>query len=113
MPLKKIDDLIPGEVLVEDLTNVQGAVLIKAGTVFEERHLRLLKTWGVDVVKVTDPGAEAEQAEADERLLDQVEGEIRRRFGASLDNEVMAEILRVAVELRAARVAVETAAKDG
>ena len=39
--------------------------------------------------------------------LDQAEAEIKERFGDSLDNEVMAEILRVAVDLRAARIATE------
>ena len=45
--------------------------------------------------------------EPTEKLLDQAEAEIKERFSDSLDNEVMAEILRVAVELRAARITME------
>lgn len=107
MPEKKLDDLTVGDVLSKDLTNSQGAVLVKSGAPITASHIRLLRMWGLSSVEVRDahggPGGAAHVAE---KLLDQAEAEIRKRFGPSLDNEVMAEILRVAVELRAARVAV-------
>ena len=105
MPVKKLDDTKPGDVVACELTNGQGAVLVKAGTALNEGHLRLLRMWGVNIVRIraedgTESAGNATQAE---KLLDEAEAEIKARFGASLDNEVMAEILRVAVEQRAAR----------
>ena len=106
MPAKKLDDVNVGDVLAKDLTNSQGAVLVKAGAAITESHLRLLRMWGVSSVEVADPaGGTTGAAAVTEKLLDEAEAAIRMRFGASLDNEVMAEILRVAVELRAAAMA--------
>ena len=107
MPVKKLDDLTVGDVLSKDLTNSQGAALVKAGTPIAESHMRLLRMWGVSSVEVQDAnGGSGGAVQVAERLLDEAEAEIRTRFGPSLDNEVMAEILRVAVDLRAARMAV-------
>ena len=106
MPVKKLDETKTGDIVAYDLVNGQGAVLVKAGTALNEGHLRLLRMWGVDTVRVrAEDGTEnAASATEAEKLLDEAEAEIKARFGASLDNEITAEILRVAVEQRAARI---------
>lgn len=105
MPMKKLDDAHAGDVLAQDITNPQGAVLVKAGTPLEEKHLRLLRMWGVEAVRVAGEGDGADAAAVAPNQLDHAEAEVKRRFGPSLDNEVMAEILRVAVTQIAAREA--------
>jgi len=108
MPTKPIDEIAVGDLLATDLTNSQGAVLVKAGVRVGESHMRMLRMWGIESVEVADAEAGGGGAVAPtEKLLDQAETEIKERFAGSLDNEVMAEILRVAVELRAARIATE------
>ena len=103
MSMKKLDDVTVGDIVGGDVLNPQGAVLVKAGVGVEEKHLRLFKMWGIEKLEVRD-GRDDGHAEEFEALLDQAEAEIKERFGPSLDNEVMAEILRVAVEQRAARM---------
>jgi len=108
MPTKTIDEIAAGDVLATDLTNSQGAVLIKTGTRIGESHMRMLRMWGIESIEIANAEAGGgETIEPTEKLLDQAEAEIKERFGDSLGNEVMAEILRVAVELRAMRIATE------
>jgi hypothetical protein len=103
MSVKKLDDVIVGDITDADVLNPQGAVLVKAGVSVEEKQLRLFKMWGIEKLKIRD-GNDDGGGDEFEALLDQAEKEIKARFGPSLDNEVMAEILRVAVEQRAARL---------
>ena len=108
MPTKTIDEIAAGDVLATDLTNSQGAMLVKAGVRIGESHMRMLRMWGIESVEISDAAAGGGgTVEPTEKLLDQAEAEIKERFAGSLDNEVMAEILRVAVELRAVRIATE------
>ena len=108
MQTKTIDEIAAGDVLATDLTNSQGATLVKAGVRIGESHMRMLRMWGIESVEIADAETGGGGAvEPTEKLLDQAEAEIKERFSDSLDNEVMAEILRVAVELRAARITME------
>ena len=101
MLLRKTDELKDGDVFAADLLNAQGVALVRAGTPFREPHRRLMKTWGVEAARVHDGSAGG--ASPGESALDAAEAEIKRRFGASVDNDIMAEILHAAVEQRAAR----------
>jgi len=103
MSLKRLEEVKEGDVAGADVINPQGAVLVKSGVPLQEKHLRLLRMWGVESVKIDD-GQEEEGGAGAESMLDAAEAEIKARFGPSLDNEVMAEILRVAVQQRAARM---------
>lgn len=47
------DDLVPGMEANEDVRNVNGDMLLVKGTVLTDRHLRMLKMWGVETVQVT------------------------------------------------------------
>lgn len=51
-----IDSLQAGAVLSRDLQNFQGVLLLKAGTVLVEKHLRLFQVWGIAEVEVAMPG---------------------------------------------------------
>lgn len=105
MPIRRIDDIKEGDVFIVDLVNAQGAVLVAAGTPFRSAHLRLLRTWGIEAVRVRSP---SDDPAAEEAALDAAEQEIKRRFGPVVDNEIMAQILQIAIEQRASRLAVES-----
>jgi len=108
MPLKKLDEVNIGDRLLEDLTNSHGGVLIKAGTGIKENHLRLLQMWGVETINIGEDGGDGENdgsVQVTEKLLDQAETAITERFGGAPNNEVAAEILRVAAKLYAERLA--------
>jgi hypothetical protein len=107
MSVRELDDVNVGDIIGADVRNSQGAVLVKTGVGVEERHLRLFKMWGVEKLEIRD-GSDGGGAGELEALLDQAEAEIKQRFGPSLDNEIMAEILRMAVEQRAAKMTTRT-----
>ena len=108
MPTRKLEQVREGDVLANAAANAQGVVLVPAGTSLSEKHLRLLKMWGVDVLQVTSPDAVDRTGDAvPKELLDQAEDVLGKCFGPSRDNEIMAEIFRVAVQQRVARTVVE------
>jgi len=109
MAMKSVNDVVPGEMLGEDVATARGVALMKAGVIVTDELLRTLKMWGVESVWVIQPGdreeALQEASEEWEKLLDEAEANLKQRFGGSLENEIMAEIFRVGVTLRAARLA--------
>jgi hypothetical protein len=55
------DDLKPGMEAVEEVRNLNGLLLVAKGACLTEGHLRALKTWGVEVVRVGAAGAGADR----------------------------------------------------
>ena len=112
MPLKSVNAITPDDVLGEDVTTAQGAVLVKAGAILSDDHVRTLKMWGVESVWVAVANGKKTGwhavSEEWETLLDRAETALQQRFGDSLDNEVMAEIFRVGVTLWATKMAAAT-----
>lgn len=101
--MKPVDEIKVGDVTASPITNAHGAVLIGADVALDERHLRLLRMWGIDRVAVRgDKGDKDESDVAREAALAAAEEAVKARFGPSLNNVVMAEILRAAVESIAA-----------
>jgi len=95
-----------GQTLAEDVRNAQGDLLVKKGVVLTERHMRLLKMWNVAAVQVESASPRAAEPTREQtEYLDRAEAELKAHFGDSLENEVMAEIFRIAVEQRAAQMA--------
>jgi len=58
--LVKIDEIQAGMVLEKDVTNPQGAVLLKKGVTISERHISIFKTWAVRSIYIVEEGG-AEQ----------------------------------------------------
>ena len=52
MPTISIDQLRPGHVLQEDVTNLHGRRLAATGTVVTEGHIRTFKTWGIHTITI-------------------------------------------------------------
>ncbi len=55
----KASDLAPGMVLAGDLYSRQGRMLLPQGAVIEDKHLRILKIWGVTEAEVAGLAADA------------------------------------------------------
>ena len=103
-----VDDLAPGMVLGEDVTDPQGRLLLPSGTSLTERHLRAFQMWGVMGVKLRGVG-EADQSEpvTPEQLSRAVEA-IQPRFRHNdRDNPLMAEVFRLCAEREAQLLAAE------
>lgn len=52
MPKKNIEELEEGMVLAEDIKGSQGNLLLTAGVALTEKHIRVMKTWGISLVQI-------------------------------------------------------------
>jgi hypothetical protein len=52
-----VDNLEPGMEIAADVMNVNNMMLISKGTLLIPRHIRLLKTWGVEFVSIVNAAA--------------------------------------------------------
>ena len=102
--LRPLDRVDPGMELAHEVRNAQGMHLLPAGTRLTERHLTMLRAWGVTQIPIAGPNlpAGAGSAAPGRRLPADLERELRDMFGAAAADPRMAEILRVALHLRSA-----------
>ncbi len=63
MPLLEIQNVIPGMMTEDPVRNAKGQILIAKGSVLSERHLKILKTWGISSIQVI--GSESEHPPED------------------------------------------------
>lgn len=85
MPKARIEQLRPGLVVADDVKNIDDMLLIPGGATLSERHIDILRAWGVAEVNLqsaegiaeeTDPLAEL-PAEVANRLVAEVRGVFR------------------------------------
>ena len=55
MALLDIDSLTPGMKIGKDVIETSGQVLLRIGTEITEKHLRVLRSWGVQQVEIEGP----------------------------------------------------------
>ena len=108
MALLEIDSLQPGMKVGRDVVEPSGQVLLRAGTEITEKHLRVLRSWGIQQVEIdgakpADP-EEAILARADPAIFDRAHATVAARFHhADPSHPAIAELMRLAViaEIRA------------
>lgn len=99
MGVLNIDDLKAGMVLAEDVTNKHGDVLLVKGSEVSEKHIMVLKAWGVTDVNVE--GVDRAQVEREEtqglspEAVASVDEELKELFPDFGDDPLMQEIYRV------------------
>ncbi|MFQ5469886.1 MAG: hypothetical protein ACE5EH_06200 [Gammaproteobacteria bacterium] len=101
-----LEDLKPGMVLAEDATQLNGRVLLRAGTELTEKHIKVFKTWGVTEANIEGVSKESVANEELEQLspeiLKDAEDKTRHLFRhCDLENPVSAELYRLCVMARA------------
>jgi hypothetical protein len=104
MGVLNLSDLKAGMVLAADVKNKHGNILMKAGILLAEKHLMVLKTWGISEADVV--GVEKDQVVQEElntispELIEAIENDLRKFF-PPLDNQpVLAEIFRITRKLK-------------
>ena len=84
MTVIKLKNLKVGMVLAGDAKDLNGRVLMKSGAKITEKHLKILKSWGVTeavVQKATKEEIEdAGRKDLNPELLDKAEAEVTRFF---------------------------------
>lgn len=96
-----------GMVLAEDLYGPKGRFLMPKGTRIEERHLQVIKAWGVPEAEIEGVSREEAAAEAaseiDPKCIGAAQERVDKLFaGVDLGHEAMRELKRLCL-LRAAR----------
>lgn len=109
MALVDIDFLEPGMKVGRDVVEASGQVLLRTGTEITEKHLRILRSWGVVQVEIegakrADP-EESLLARADPATLDRAQAACNERFlHTDLRHPAVVELMRLALvaEIRTA-----------
>jgi len=101
MGLVKINQIYPGMALAEDLRDSRGRFLLPSGAGLTERHIKVLKMWGVIEADIegmdTDEVEDTATCEIDPLLMERAERRVRERFRHSgVDHPVMRELFRLA-----------------
>jgi len=96
-----------GMVVVAEVRNGDGVLLIPAGCVLTERHINILEAWGIEEVDVKDsqPGGNADPlAGLSPEAIAQLRAEVRARFWEfDRSNPVSAEIFQLLLRRHARR----------
>jgi hypothetical protein len=102
-----LENIKPGMVLASDAKDLNGRVLLKAGTELTEKHLRVFKIWGVSEAEIVgvdavDVVAEA-AAQIDPARMKDAEGRLQQLFALTdKKHPAIAELMRL-IMLRAVR----------
>ncbi|KMP11093.1 hypothetical protein UR09_04310 [Candidatus Nitromaritima sp. SCGC AAA799-A02] len=100
MSIVRFENLKPGMILADNLQNLDGRVLLKAGAQLDQENLKTLEAWGVTEANIQDgldenieppvePGIDPEQ-------LAQAEAETMKIFRhANVEQPPMKEIVRL------------------
>lgn len=70
-----IEELKPGLTLQSDVKDRSGRMLLSAGAVIEPKHIKILRTWGISEVEVTDT-SETDAAETNNDPLKQFDSSL-------------------------------------
>lgn len=102
MALVEIDSLVPGMKVGKDVVESSGQILLRVGTEINEKHLRILRSWGVQQVDIEGPKPpDAEDnflARATPAMLDRAQAAVGERFHrADPAHPAIAELMRLAI----------------
>lgn len=99
MGLIHVKDLKKGMVLACEVSNKHGNTLLEKGNTISEKHIMLLKSWGITEADVE--GFDRDQVEEKERetlstaVVESIEGDLKNLFPDFGDNPLMNELLRI------------------
>ena len=93
-----IDKVAPGVEVLSDVFNVNKALVVPKGALLTERHLKVLKMWGVESVNVAVEGEDGSQSAAQPTLtpeaLTGAEARVKERFKHVAPGFPATEIIR-------------------
>lgn len=95
MPVQKtIDELEQGLKIAEPVMNNFGQILIPAGVIVTDRHIKVLKTWRIPHVYIS--GNDSDEVELSDELLNLAEIQVRKRIKWFPENKFEEELIEVA-----------------
>lgn len=95
MSLITIDQAKAGMVLSKDAQDRNGRVLLREGTILTEKHLHILKSWGVQQLEFAGPVDEAsKQVDYPPAWLAEAEQKSQQRFQHNNPHHPVIELLQ-------------------
>ena len=93
-----VEELKPGMILARPVRNLQGVLLLEAGTRITKKNIRIFKSWGVNEVAVKGQRSHSRILSAEIGLADPetVEKQLKDKFADVLDDPVMVVIYNAA-----------------
>jgi len=94
----KLRRLKPGMIVAKPVYHHHDVLLVNEGTELTEKHIRLFKSWGITEVWIEGESKEKEKSYVilEKQAQESVEKELNEKFSEVLEDEVMAEIMKVA-----------------
>jgi hypothetical protein len=97
-----LENISPGMVLGKDVKERSGRVLLRAGTEISDRHMNILKTWGVTEVDVENLTQQEVNAQVTQQLdpaaLKIAEEQVSYLFShTDKEHPAMRELMRISV----------------
>lgn len=94
-----------------DVNNLNGALMVAQGTVLTERHLRILKMWGIESIEIAggedEPTPEQIERAYPPELLRVAQSQVDQRLKhVGVNNKTIAKIRQLAI-LRTVRLLAE------
>jgi hypothetical protein len=93
-----IERLESGMVLAEPIYNRFGQVLLNKGVRISDRHLNVLKTWGIPQVLVEDGQSTEKQFEINEEMRNRALAKINKRLFWTPKTPLEEEIIQLAIQ---------------
>jgi len=112
MGVLSINDLKDGMVLAHEVRNKHGNTLLKRGDTLSEKHIMLLKSWGITEADIE--GFDRDQVEKEEMedlstgVIASIEQELQDLFTDFGDNPLMEELYRVTKKFKLKKAVEET-----
>jgi len=108
MGILNINDIKEGMTLAADVKNKHGNIMIRQGMTLSEKHIMLLKAWGISDADVDgfdrDQLNEEEMKTVSPEVIEVIENELRAFFPSLEGNEIMSEIYRITKKLKIKQV---------
>ena len=108
MGILNINDLKEGMTLAADVKNKHGNIMIRQGMTLSEKHIMLLKAWGISDADVDgfdrDQINEEEMKTVSPEVIEVIEKDLRAFFPSLEGNEIMSEIYRITKKLKIKQV---------
>lgn len=103
MALVKVDKLSQGQILAQDVRDINSRLLLAKGQEIGEQHIRVMKMWGIFEVHVEGQDIEPEQDDTpvDSEKLAVVGQQAQKVFNAvDVEHPAIREVVRLAIQYR-------------
>ena len=101
MSIVALENLEPGMVLAAEVSDKSGRLLLGAGGVIEDKHLRIFRTWGIVEADIDGVAAAESSALPDNVTQEQLEQAKARLLPlychTDIEHPAISELLRLAV----------------